>query len=159
MPSSGRSWAARCAAPTVDTEAVPSFRRGRSQTGPPTTDQLSPARPSQALLWDRTSCNFGEARPQWAGKKRGPPLRFCAPEIMQNLTGTRPPAILWVLSHRWESTSPPAGGEIPLQKTPFKANLSAQKKRPAPRTPAHQKDQPSPPGYGYTGMAQTRPRF
>ena len=26
---------------------------------------------------------------------------------------SRPPAILWFLSHRWERNSPPAGGEIP----------------------------------------------
>ena len=58
---------------------------------------------------------------------------FCAPEMFCPLQGvtpvtgvrgkgeyghavsilSRPPAILWFLSHRWERNSPPAGGEIP----------------------------------------------
>ena len=58
------------AAPTANTEAGPSSRRGRTLAGPPTTDQLSPARQSQARLWDRTNNNFGTARPQWAGRIR-----------------------------------------------------------------------------------------
>src|SRR5699024_7406628 len=55
-----------------------------------------------------------------------PPVRGRWPEGPEGVgwatrsTGTvllwsRPPAILWVLSHRWESTSPPAGGEIPCE--------------------------------------------
>ena len=38
----------------------------------------------------------GEARDtksattKWAGRRGGKPLRFCAPELLQNLTGTRP---------------------------------------------------------------------
>ena len=41
---------------------------------------------------------------------------------------SRPPAILWVLSHRWERTSPPAGGEIsPVQKrSPSRRNSQNQ---------------------------------
>ena len=35
--------------------------------------------------------------------------------------GSRPPAILWFLSHRWERNSPPAGGEI----SPPKQQISA----------------------------------
>ena len=65
-------------------------RRGRSQTGPPMMDQQTPARQSQARLWDRTNNNFGTARPQWAGLDRGKPLRFCAPEMLLHLSGTRP---------------------------------------------------------------------
>ncbi len=43
------------------------FRRERSQTDPPITDQPSPARQSQARLWNRIRRNFRTARPQWAG--------------------------------------------------------------------------------------------
>ena len=43
-PADHRNRAAQCAAPTAYPES-PFFRRGRSQTGPPTTDRLSPARP------------------------------------------------------------------------------------------------------------------
>ena len=59
----------------------PPFRRERSQTDPPITDQPPPARPSQARLWNRIRRNFRTARPQWAGRNRGTPLRFCAPEV------------------------------------------------------------------------------
>ena len=33
---------------------------------------------------------FHQTRPQWAERNRGMPLKFCAPEILQNLTSTRP---------------------------------------------------------------------
>ena len=73
----------------------------------------------------------GEARDtksattKWPGRNSDQPLRFCAPEMLQNPAGTRPPAILWVLSHRWESTSPPAGGETPLRKEPSSGPMRA----------------------------------
>ena len=75
---------------------------------------------------------FSQASPQWGGREGKKPLRFCAPEIFclvqvvtpvkgsgesgpMDLGGAQrsrspsaaSPAILWVLSHRWESTSPP----------------------------------------------------
>ena len=71
----------------------PFFCRGRSQTGPPITDQLSPARQSQARLWNRISFNFWKARAWWPGCNHEKPLRFCAPGILLSATGTRPP--LW----------------------------------------------------------------
>ena len=70
----------------------PADVRGASRRPRPTAQhQLSPARQSQARLWDRTNNNFGTARPQWAGLDRRKSLKFCAPEILQNLTSTRPP--------------------------------------------------------------------
>ena len=54
----------------------------------------------------------GEARDtksattKWAGRNLGPPLRFCAPEVLQNPAGTRSPqrglgkAVLWARSAR-----------------------------------------------------------
>ena len=66
-------------------------RRGRFQTGPPITDQQTPARQSQARLWNRTSFNFCKPRAQWPGGNLEQPLRFCAPEIFDIFPGTRPP--------------------------------------------------------------------
>ena len=48
---------------------------------------------TQAQKRNRTNNNFGNARAQWPGSDRHQPLRFCAPEILQNLTGTRPPVM------------------------------------------------------------------
>ena len=84
---------------------------------------------------------------------------FCAPEMFCPLQGvtpvtgvrgkgeyghavsilSRPPAILWFLSHRWERNSPPAGGETPLRTTNAVRNLPP---HPAPSGP------PSPQGEG-----------
>ena len=52
---------------------------------------------------------------------------------------SRPPAILWFLSHRWERNSPPAGGETPLRKQYLKGG--------APRSsrPTQKTALPSPP--------------
>ena len=103
------------------------------------------ARQSQARERNRTSPNFCKPRPQWAGRNRRPPLRFCAPEGFfppQGVTPVmgdrgeavlwarsarrpRPPAILWFLSHRWERNSPPAGGETPLRKEPSSGPMRA----------------------------------
>ena len=49
------------------------------------------ARQTQARKWNRTGGNFCKPRAQWPGRNRGKPLKFCAPEILQDLTGTRPP--------------------------------------------------------------------
>ena len=49
------------------------------------------ARQTQAQKWNRTGGSFCKPRAQWPGRNRGKPLRFCAPEILQDLTGTRPP--------------------------------------------------------------------
>ena len=48
-------------------------------------------RQSQAQGRNRTNYNFGKARAQWPGGNLDQPLRFCAPEILLILTGTRPP--------------------------------------------------------------------
>ncbi len=45
----------------------PFFCRGQSQTGPPITDQLSPARHTQAQMRNRNSGNFSNPRAQWPG--------------------------------------------------------------------------------------------
>ena len=92
LPLGGGRLGRLIAAPTAYAEAV-FFRRGRSQTGPPITDQLSPARQSQARLWNRISFNFWKARAWWPGCNHEKPLRFCAPGILLSATGTRPP--LW----------------------------------------------------------------
>ena len=49
------------------------------------------ARQRQARLWKRCTCNFCKPRARWPGRTRGPPLRFCAPEILRLLTGMRSP--------------------------------------------------------------------
>ena len=84
------------------------------------------AEKTQALLWNRSNSKFCTPRAQWPGENLDQSLRFCAPGIFcptQGVTSVmgdrgkavigerssplrRPPAILWVLSHRWESTSP-----------------------------------------------------
>ena len=48
------------------------------------------ARPSQARGRNRNSRNSGTVRAQWPGVKRWKPLRFCAPEILQNPSRMRP---------------------------------------------------------------------
>ena len=73
------------------TKTVSRLRRGRSQTGPPGFAPGALAEKTQAQLWNRTGGNFCKPRAQWPGRNRGKPLRFCAPEILQDLTGTRPP--------------------------------------------------------------------
>ena len=73
------------------TKTVSRLRRGRSQTGPPGFAPGAMAEKTQAQLWNRTGGNFCKPRAQWPGRNRGKPLRFCAPEILQDLTGTRPP--------------------------------------------------------------------
>ena len=49
------------------------------------------ARQTQAQKRNRTSRNFYKPRARWPGRNLDQSLRFCAPEILQNLTGTRPP--------------------------------------------------------------------
>ena len=73
------------------TKTVSRLRRGRSQTGPTVYAPGAFARQTQARKWNRTGGNFCKPRAQWPGRNRGKPLRFCAPEILQDLTGTRPP--------------------------------------------------------------------
>ena len=81
----------RTPAPTANIEAVPSFvgaghwpaRRLRTSK-----HLLGKARRG---IGTAPALIFCHVRPQWAGKKRGPPLRFCAPEIYFYLSGTRPP--------------------------------------------------------------------
>ena len=73
------------------TKTVSHLRRGRSQTGPTVYAPGAFARQTQARKWNRTSGNFCKPRARWPGRNRGKPLRFCAPEILQDLTGTRPP--------------------------------------------------------------------
>ena len=83
--------AARCAAPTT---FFATSKSGASRRPRPTAQhQPSPARQSQAPMWNRTSFNFWKARARWPGLNLGKPLRFCAPEILQNLANTRPPVM------------------------------------------------------------------
>ena len=49
------------------------------------------ARQSQARELNCTSGKFCGPRAQWPDGNCGKPLKFCAPEILQDLTGTRPP--------------------------------------------------------------------
>ena len=55
---------------------------------------------------NRTECNFGEARPQWAGRKRRPPLKFCAPEIPCLPQGITPVMGVWGKAVIGERSSP-----------------------------------------------------
>ena len=71
-------------------ENLPRLGRGGPWASRWDSHQPSPARQSQARKGDRTNCNFGTTRPQWAGRRGRKSLRFCAPETLQNLTGTRP---------------------------------------------------------------------
>ena len=48
------------------------------------------ARQRQARLWKRCTCNFCKPRARWPGRTRGPPLRFCAPEIFCPAQGITP---------------------------------------------------------------------
>ena len=100
LKSDGR---VRTPAPTAGTEAVPSFRRGRTLAGP----QMYAARPGGRALRLSTSRHLlGKARrgrenapaeilgrlgPGGPEKKRKSPLRFCAPVILNIFPGTRPP--------------------------------------------------------------------
>ena len=81
-------------------------RRGRSQTGPPGFVPGALARQTQAQNLNRTECNFGEARPQWAGRKRRPPLKFCAPEIPCLPQGITPVMGAWGKAVIGERSSP-----------------------------------------------------
>ena len=97
----GKARAGLRPAPTADTEAVPSSRRGRTLASP----QIHAARPGGRAL--RFSTNYtcstysgADAEPQQqqffqhqgpvARRKFRVPLKFCAPEVLQNPTGTRP---------------------------------------------------------------------
>ena len=64
--------------------AFPYFRgRGwprRIRMGPPEFAPVPLVRQTQARRRNRTRPNFCKPRPQWAGRNRRPPLRFCAPE-------------------------------------------------------------------------------
>ena len=81
-------------------------RRGRSQTGPPGFVPGALARQTQAQNLNRTECNFGETRPQWAGRKRRPPLKFCAPEIPCLPQGITPVMGVWGKAVIGERSSP-----------------------------------------------------
>ena len=70
------------------------YSNGRAGEDPAPTAKAAPwtlVRQSQARLWSRSSDNFCKPRAQWPGWNRRKPLRFCAPEILLNLPGTRPP--------------------------------------------------------------------
>ena len=87
--------------PYMYPEAILFYRRGRTLAGPHTRRvqeaapyspaPTAPARPSQARKWNRTSPNFPHSQGPVARREFRAPLRFCAPEILQNLTSTRPP--------------------------------------------------------------------
>ena len=119
---------------------------GTGGSGLPTA-YLAPgayARQRQAQSWNRTNGNFCIPRPQWAGKKRGPSLRFCAPEILhlQNRyaslvmgSGERriwtrsvhpepSPGAFWLLCRHGQSNPPSADGGIPLRTINLFLNLS-----------------------------------
>ena len=84
----------RCADPTSEgEETFPLIRLAFGQPPSPRGRLVLPAlaRQSQARNENRTDYNFGTVRPQWAGRIRKPPLRFCAPEILLRLSSTRPP--------------------------------------------------------------------
>ena len=76
-------------------KTLPDLGRGGPWVSRWDSYQPSPARQNQAQPWNRTSRNFGTARAQWPGRTRKSPLRFCAPEILLHLSGTRPLAVLW----------------------------------------------------------------
>ena len=69
---------------------LPSLGRGGPWASRWDSHQSPPAWPSQAQNRNRTGCNFGTARPQWAGRIRKPPLRFCAPEMFCLIQGVTP---------------------------------------------------------------------
>ena len=146
---------------------------------PPEFAPVPLVRKRQARERNRTSPNFCKPRPQWAGRNRRPPLRFCAPEGFcppQGVTPVmgvrglavlwarsarrpRPPAILWFLSHRWERNSPPAGGEIPparnetaLSSPPHPSRLRRATFPPGGRL--LRGSTPHPPGEGFWGKSR-----
>ena len=53
------------------------------------TRSVGSAKPGAVLKAQQLKFLYTQA--QWAGLNCGKPLRFCAPETLQNLTGTRPP--------------------------------------------------------------------
>ena len=44
-----------------------------------------------AREWTRITPNFCKPRAPWPGRNLDQPLRFCAPEVLQNPSSTRPP--------------------------------------------------------------------
>ena len=71
----GRLYGRLIAAPTVHRKPV-----GAHSMRPPEFAPGALVRKRQARERNRTSPNFCKPRPQWAGRNRRPPLRFCAPE-------------------------------------------------------------------------------
>ena len=131
-----RPQAAEVVGPYGKTGEFPVFRRGgpmwppagRSGTGPYENNTVAPIsavgagpRPARkAFPWGPTPLVKGRW-PKARGDREG--------EYGHGVSIlSRPPAILWVLSHRWERTSPPAGGEIsPVQKrSPSRRNSQNQ---------------------------------
>ena len=91
LPPRGKACRRLTAAPTADIEAAPFSRRGRSQTGPTAYLPGALVRETQAQVWNRTSGNFCKPRAQRPGWNSDTHSDFRAPEILLNLTGTRPP--------------------------------------------------------------------
>ena len=74
---------------------IGTFRSGRVRTPAPTATYAPEAlvRETQAHGWNRTRSNFLPRQAPVGRNKSRRPLRFCAPEILLHLSGTRPP--LW----------------------------------------------------------------
>ena len=75
LPLKGKAFRRLIAAPTVHRKPV-----GAHSMRPPEFAPVPLVRKRQARERNRTSPNFCKPRPQWAGRNRRPPLRFCAPE-------------------------------------------------------------------------------
>ena len=123
-------------------------------------------RQTQAQKWSRTRSNFPQTQGPVARWEFRTSLRFCAPEgfcLLQGVTPVmgdrgkavlwarsarrpRPPAILWLLSHRWES-NPPRRAE--LSRRPQAAKSPCKKRNRsiiAPSSVWPDGQPPSPPG-------------
>ena len=84
----------RCADPTSEgEETFPLIRLTFGQPPSPRGRLVLPAlaRQSQARKGNRAGNNFCKPRAQWPGRDWYQPLRFCAPEILLRLSGTRLP--------------------------------------------------------------------
>ena len=134
----GRRRAGLGPAPTKSLQRFRVCRRGRTPAGPGLSAPGALVRQTQARKEKRNHSNFCKPRAQWPGWNWGKSLRFCAPEGLCHPKGitpvmggrgkgeyghivpilSRPPAILWFLSHRWERNPPRRAEPSVKKKTP-----------------------------------------
>ena len=156
MPPSGRSRAAQCAAPTkygklsgLSVGAGPRPARGRPKAAPTAgTGRYRWLVKARRGGGTAPVSIFHTARPQWAGRNRGMPLRFCAPEGLHDVQGVTPVMGVQGVGEYGRGASilsPPLGGSL-VSFCPGRKKLAPQGEIPLRTTNAVRNPPPHPSG-------------